>query len=43
MEPPARVVVTSGHMIDAAGRRPPRFPSAAEPKVAAAIEAIFER
>jgi hypothetical protein len=43
MEPPARVVVTSGHMIDAPGRRSPRFPSAAEPKVAAAIEAIFER
>lgn len=43
MEPPGSVVLTSGHMVDAPGRAGARFPPAAEPLVAARIEAIFDR
>jgi hypothetical protein len=43
METPASVIITSGHMIDAPDRETSRFPPEAEPRVAAAIETIFER
>jgi class 3 adenylate cyclase/tetratricopeptide (TPR) repeat protein len=37
--PLPRVIVFSGHMIDAADRNPPRFPASQEPAVAAALRA----
>ena len=37
-----RVLLFSGHMIDAPGRRKPRFPPAREPRVADAIRAKLE-
>jgi len=39
---PAQVVLFSGHMIDAADRRQPRFPPEAEPIAAAAIAAALD-
>lgn len=40
--PVPKVVAFTGHMIDAAGRVPSRFPAAAEPAVAAALEAWLD-
>lgn len=37
-----RVVLSSGHMIDAADRPSPRFPAFLEPAVAAEIEAVLD-
>jgi Patatin-like phospholipase len=37
-----QVVVASGHMIDGPDRPDPRFPAAAEPRIAAAIAALFD-
>lgn len=41
--PYRRVVLSSGHMIDAPDRLSARFPPAAEPAVASEIEALFDR
>ena len=44
MSPPyAKVVLTSGHMIDAPDRAAPRFPPDLEPLVAAHIEAVLDQ
>jgi hypothetical protein len=40
--PVPKVVAFTGHMLDAAGRAPARFPPAAEPAVAAAIESWLD-
>ena len=40
-EPPRKVVLFSGHMIDAPGREKPRFPPDREPIAAAAIAAAL--
>lgn len=40
--PVPKVVAFTGHMLDAAGRVPSRFPAAAEPAVAAALEAWLD-
>jgi tetratricopeptide (TPR) repeat protein len=40
---PRRVFLFSGHMIDAKGRTPPRFPPAEEPRAATAIRETLER
>jgi tetratricopeptide (TPR) repeat protein len=40
---PRRVFLFSGHMIDAKGRTPPRFPPEQEPRAAAAIRQTLER
>ncbi len=37
-----RVVLSSGHMIDAPGRSSPRFPACLEPAVAAEVEAVLD-
>src|SRR5688572_26721320 len=37
-----KVLVTSGHMIDAPGRSEPRFPAELEPAVAAEIERVLD-
>ena len=37
-----RVILCSGHMIDAPGRDPPRFPPALEPNVADALRAVLD-
>lgn len=37
-----KVVAFTGHMLDAPGRMPPRFPAAAEPAVAAALAAWLD-
>jgi hypothetical protein len=41
--PPLRVLVFSGHRIDAPGRKKPRFPAACEPLAVAAIEAAISQ
>jgi len=41
--PPRKVVLFSGHMIDAPGRREPRFPADKEPVAAAAIAGALNR
>ena len=38
-----RVVLSSGHMIDAPDRPSPRFPACLEPAIAAEIEAVLDR
>jgi hypothetical protein len=39
---PRRVLLFSGHMIDAPGREPPRFPPDAEPLAAHAVGAVLQ-
>jgi hypothetical protein len=40
--PPRLVVLTAGHLVDAPGRSPPRFPAELVPAVTSRIEAVFE-
>lgn len=40
--PPLQLVVFSGHMLDAPGRTPPRFPAAAEERVRALLRAKLD-
>ncbi|MBF0256356.1 MAG: hypothetical protein HQL47_07820, partial [Gammaproteobacteria bacterium] len=42
LKPPTLLIFT-GHMIDAPGRQPPRFPAELEPAVSAAMDAELER
>jgi hypothetical protein len=43
MPEPPRVVVVSGHMVDAPDRPRPRFPASEVPRVAAAVAAAMDR
>jgi hypothetical protein len=43
MPDPPRVVVVSGHMVDAPGRPRPRFPASEVPRVASEVAAALDR